>query len=193
MFILQLKGVNTMAYDSDRKPKYHLKLIVTGGGAVGKTSLVRRYVDDKFDFNYLLTVGMDPTNRLIEINGLLVNLIIFDVAGQERFQTLREVFFRKAHGALLVFDLTRSDTLDELYTWKEQIDSRLGEDLPKILVGNKCDLEEEIQIDYETLEDHVIQEFKPLKYIETSAYLDKNVREVFTDLTREILSKQGII
>ena len=123
-----------MAYDSNQKAKYHLKLIITGAGAVGKTSLVRRYVDNKFEFNYLLTVGMDPTNRLVEIDGILVNLVIFDVAGQERFQTLRDVFFRKANGALMVFDLTRSETLDDLYTWKEQMDSRLGENLPKILV-----------------------------------------------------------
>ncbi|MHA2225201.1 MAG: Rab family GTPase [Candidatus Hodarchaeales archaeon] len=178
----------------EQKPKYHLKIIVCGTGAVGKTAIVRRYVDDKFEFNYLLTVGLDPSNRHIEVNGTLVNLLIFDVAGQKRFQTLRELFFRKANGALLVFDLTRPETLDELYEWKEQIDQRLGKNkIPVILCGNKSDLEDMIQIDYGVLEDKIIPDFAPIKYLETSAYLDTNIREIFQILTKEILTQQGII
>ena len=176
------------------KAKYHLKIIICGAGAVGKTSIVRRYVEDKFEFNYLLTVGLDPSNRRIEVDGILVNLVIFDVAGQKRFQTLRDVFFRKANGALLVFDLTRPETLDELYEWKIQIDNRLGKDrIPMILVGNKSDLEDMIQIDYGLLEDEVIPDFGPIKYLETSAYQDENIRETFSFLTKEILKRQGIL
>lgn len=179
---------------ADDKAKYHLKIIVCGAGAVGKTSIVRRYVEDKFEFNYLLTVGLDPTNRRIEVDGTLVNLVIFDVAGQKRFQTLRDIFFRKANGALLVFDLTRPETLDELYEWKEQIDNRLGKDrIPIILVGNKSDLEDIVRIDYGYLEDQVIPDFTPIKYLETSAYQDENIRETFFYLTKEILEREGII
>jgi len=179
---------------TDKTPKFHLKIIVCGSGAVGKTSLIRRYIHDKFEFNYLMTVGMDPSNRLVEINNdLLVNLVIFDVAGQERFQMLRDIFFRKANGALLVFDLTRPETLDDLYEWKQQIDDRLGKDrIPNILIGNKSDLEDLIRIDYQTLEDNVLPDFKSIKYLETSAYLDHNVRDVFTLITEKILTKQGI-
>lgn len=178
---------------NDQKAKYHLKIIVCGAGAVGKTSIVRRYVKDKFEFNYLLTVGLDPSNRRIEVDGTLVNLVIFDVAGQKRFQTLRDVFFRKANGVLLVFDLTRPETLDELYEWKQQIDDRLGKDrIPAILIGNKSDLEDMIKIDYGHLEDNVIPDFSPIKYLETSAYQDENIRELFLYLTKEILKRQGI-
>ncbi|MFX0123593.1 MAG: Rab family GTPase [Candidatus Hodarchaeota archaeon] len=179
---------------NEQRAKYHLKIIVCGAGAVGKTSIVRRYVEDKFEFNYLLTIGLDPSNRIIEVEGIRVNLVIFDVAGQKRFQTLRDVFFRKANGALLVFDLTRPDTLDELYEWKKQIDDRLGKDrIPTILVGNKSDLEDMIQIDYSLLEDKIIPDFTPIKYLETSAYQDENIRETFFDLTREILKRQNIL
>lgn len=182
-----------MNYDK-QKAKYHLKIIVCGAGAVGKTSIVRRYIEDKFEFNYLLTVGLDPSNRIIEVDGILVNLVIFDVAGQKRFQTLRDVFFRKANGALLVFDLTRPETLDELYEWKMQIDKRLGKDrIPIILVGNKSDLEDMIQIDYGLLEDKIIPDFAPIKYLETSAYQDENIRETFINLTKEILKQQDIL
>ena len=174
--------------DYSEKAKYHMKIIVCGAGAVGKTSIVRRFVENKFDFNYLLTVGMEPSNRKLEVDGHLVNLILFDVAGQERFQTLRDVFFRKASGALLVFDLTRAETLDDLYEWKEQIDNRLGKDrIPNVLIGNKADLHDKIQIDYETLEDTIIPHFKPVKYLETSAYLNQNVHEAFSIVTSEVL------
>ena len=182
-----------MTYNKE-KAKYHLKIIVCGAGAVGKTSIVRRFVEDRFEFNYLLTVGLDPSNRRIEVDGILVNLVIFDVAGQKRFQTLRDVFFRKANGGLLVFDLTRPETLEELYEWKMQIDNRLGKDqIPTILVGNKSDLEDMIQIDYGLLEDEVIPDFGPIKYLETSAYQDENIRETFSFLTKEILKRQGIL
>jgi small GTP-binding protein len=180
------------------KAKYHMKIIVCGTGAVGKTSLVRRFVEDKFEFNYLLTVGMEPSNRKLEVENnletFLVNLVIFDVAGQDRFMTLRDVFFRKASGALLVFDLTRPETLDDLYEWKKQIDDRLGADrIPNVLIGNKSDLDDSIQLDYEALEDNVIPDFKPLEYLETSAYLDKNIHKAFSILTKEILKRQGIL
>jgi small GTP-binding protein len=176
------------------KAKYHMKIIVCGSGAVGKTSLVRRFVEDKFEFNYLLTVGMEPSNRKLEVENHLVNLIIFDVAGQERFMTLRDVFFRKASGALMVFDLTRPKTLDDLQEWKRQIDERLGTDkIPNVLIGNKSDLEDSIQLDYGELEDNVIPQFKPLKYLETSAYLDQNVHKAFSMLTKEIMKRQGIL
>jgi GTPase SAR1 family protein len=70
----------------DIRPKYHLKLIVCGTGAVGKTSITRRYVENKFEEGYLLTVGMEPSNRIIEVkdgkdNYIPVNLLIYDVAG----------------------------------------------------------------------------------------------------------------
>jgi len=176
------------------KAKYHMKIIVCGTGAVGKTSLVRRFVEDKFEFNYLLTIGMEPSNRKLEVENQLVNLIIFDVAGQDRFMTLRDVFFRKASGAIMVFDLTRPETLDDLYEWKQQIDERLGTDnIPIVLIGNKSDLEDSIQLDYGALEDNVIPHFKPLEYIETSAYLDKNVHKSFSILTKEIMKRQGIL
>lgn len=181
---------------SSRKAKYHLKLIVCGSGAVGKTSIVRRYVEDKFEHNYLITVGMDPSNRLVEIdiNGetTLINLIIFDVAGQERFQTLREVFFKGAHGALLVFDLTRPETLESLFDWKEQIEKRAS-GIPLILVGNKCDLDDSITIDYRILEDEIIPKLNISEYFETSAFTDIKVRDVFKAITTSSLINQGII
>ena len=174
--------------------KYHLKLIVCGTGAVGKTSTIKRFVQNNFEEGYLLTIGMEPSNHIIEIKdgqkeNIPVNLLIYDVAGQRRFQILREVFFRGAAGALFVFDLTRPQTLDELRDWHAQIMDRVGE-IPIILLGNKSDLEDQIAIDYDQLEDKFIPEFNCRKYFETSAATGKNVYDAFYKLTHEILTDQ---
>lgn len=183
---------------AEHTPKYHLKVIVCGSGAVGKTSIVHRYVHDKFEHNYLLTVGIEPSNRLLEVNGRsgseLVNLLIFDVAGEKQFQTFREIFFRKAHGALMVFDLTRPETLEDLYDWKAQIDSQLGgKRIPLVLCGNKSDLEDLNKLNYADLEDKVIPDLAPIKYLETSAMSDSNIREAFKTLASEILTSSSIL
>ena len=134
---------------------------------------------------------MDPSNTSVDVNigngkTKNVNLIVYDVAGQDRFQSLREVFFRGAHGALLVFDLTRPETLDDLEKWYQDLYDRTGP-VPTILIGNKADLEEEINVDYQAIEDVVVPKFKVVKYLETSCYLDKNVYQAFHDLTKEIM------
>ena len=148
----------------EKKPNYFLKLIICGAGGVGKTAIVRRYVQNKFDHNYLLTVGMEPSNKIIDYkDGKSCNLLIYDVAGQERFQTLREVFFRGANGALLVFDLTRAKTVDDLITWHRQILDRVGQ-IPTFLIGNKSDLDNKREIDEKTIFEKLIPKFKPLKY-----------------------------
>ena len=181
---------------SSSKPNLFFKIIVCGAGGVGKTSLIRRYVENKFEENYLMTLGMDPTNTAVEIDvdgkTVPVNLILYDVAGQARFQSLREVFFRGAHGALLVFDLTRPETLEELDKWYEELYDRAGP-IPTILIGNKSDMEEEIAIDYKQIEDVIIPRFKVIKYLETSAYLDNNVYESFQDVTKEILIQLKLV
>ena len=172
------------------------KLIVCGEGGVGKTSLIRRYVDNKFEENYLITLGMDPTNMAVEVeaNGKMipVNLILYDVAGQKRFQSLREVFFRGAHGALLVFDLTRPETVEKLEQWYSGLYNNAG-NIPTILVGNKSDLENEIAIDYKTIEDVILPKFNCLKYIETSAYLDKNIYSAFHEICKGVLAEKKLI
>lgn len=174
---------------SSNKAKFHLKLIMCGTGAVGKTSIVRRFVEGKFEHRYLMTVGMEPSNRLVDIEGNKVNLLIYDVAGQKRFETLRELFFRGAHGGFLVFDLTRAEeTLNELQEWKDQIDQRSA-DIPLILVGNKSDIAE---LDSDIDEEEIIDKLGAMIYVETSASNDTNIDKIFTELAREILTRQGI-
>lgn len=178
-----------------KKVDYNLKIIVCGEGAVGKTSIVRRFIENKFEHRYLLTVGMEPSNKIIEVKGpngekIKINLLIYDVAGQKRFQLMREIFFRGANGAILVFDITRPiDTIEGLLEWNEQVKERAG-DIPKVLVGNKIDVKEEFDFMTEDIAD-LIPKFECDHYIETSAAKGEQIEDIFEKLTKDILLRQN--
>ncbi|MHA2105530.1 MAG: Rab family GTPase [Candidatus Hodarchaeales archaeon] len=175
---------------------YSLKLIVCGSGGVGKTSIVRRYVENKFSAGYLLTLGMEPSNRTINIKidnkTYSINQQIWDVAGQKRFQFVRKLYFSGASGALLVFDLTKPNTLTELREWRAEILDRVGP-IPMLLIGNKSDLKNHISINNNDLENIFIPEYGVQKYVMTSALLDKGISEAFNFLTSHILKIKNII
>ncbi len=175
---------------------YTLKLIVCGAGGVGKTSIVRRYVENKFSAGYLLSLGMEPSNRTIDVNfdgqTISISQQIWDVAGQKRFRFVRELYFSGASGALLIFDLTKSNTLTELREWHSQIKEKVGS-IPMILMGNKSDLKDHISINNDDLEKNFIQEFGVLKYFASSALLGKGISEAFYFLTSEIVKNKKII
>ena len=123
------------------QPDYNFKILLLGDAAVGKTSLVQRFVHDRFDSSYLMTIGMEPSEKHVELkDGTKVALSIWDLAGQERFRFIRHTFYKGAKAALIVFDLTRSATLKSIQKWNKEFVENCGSSVVKILVGNKEDL-----------------------------------------------------
>ncbi|MFX1511998.1 MAG: Rab family GTPase [Promethearchaeota archaeon] len=179
---------------STTKSKYILKILLVGEAAVGKTSLVQRFVHNQFKENYLLTVGMEPYTKIIELkeankDPIRLTLSIWDIAGQQRFQIYRNVFYKGAHGVFLVFDLTRPASLTKLTKeWLPDVHQMTSPDLPSILIGNKADLEDKIMIDPEIDVDPVKKAANVSNYIETSAKTGENVSEAFNALATEIVS-----
>ncbi|NHJ33568.1 MAG: GTP-binding protein, partial [Asgard group archaeon] len=100
-----------MAGQKGRDSTYIFKVLLIGEAAVGKTSLTIKFIHGKFKSDYLLTVGMEPYSKYIKMGNDMVTLSIWDIAGQQRFDVFRTMFFRGAKAALLVFDLTRPVTL----------------------------------------------------------------------------------
>ena len=130
-----------------KQPDYNFKILLLGDAAVGKTSLVQRFVHDRFDSSYLMTIGMEPSEKLVDLNdGTRVALSIWDLAGQERFQLIRHTFYTGAKAALLVYDLTRASTLKNVQKWSKEFVDNCGKDVVKVLVGNKEDLKNQIAV-----------------------------------------------
>lgn len=134
--------------DQDKIKHYHFKVITVGDIGVGKTSLIRRYVENKFTMNYKSTIGVDYSEKSVNWNeNIIVTLQIWDCAGQERFDSIIKSYFRDSHGAICVFDMSRNTTLGSVAKWKKKVSelcissiTREKIDPPCLLLANKADL-----------------------------------------------------
>jgi len=128
-----------------------LKVIILGDSGTGKTSLMNRYMLQKFDNRYKATIGADFLARDIEVNGQLVRLQIWDTAGQERYQSLGSAFFRGADACILVFDVTQQESFAHISSWLDEFSIQAGR-RDCVLLGNKIDLVENRQVATKTVE-----------------------------------------
>lgn len=168
---------------------YKLKILLCGPAAVGKTSLIHRFIKSKFDRDYKLTVGVDILTKDVEYApGQVATLSIWDIGGQERFSFIRTTFYKGASGVLLVFDLTRSATWDSVQNWRDEVKQFAG-DIPFVLIGNKVDLIPEVGEVIDTDECKDYAEDEDSIYIETSAKTGENVDEAFVELTKRIVAR----
>ncbi|MHA1730579.1 MAG: Rab family GTPase, partial [Promethearchaeota archaeon] len=123
---------------------FKLKILLCGPAAVGKTSLIHRFIRSKFQADYKLTVGVDILTKDVEYApGELATLSIWDIGGQQRFEFIRSTFYKGAAGVLLVFDLSRAETWQQIQKWRNEVRQFAG-DIPFVLIGNKVDLLEEL-------------------------------------------------
>ncbi|MHA1126603.1 MAG: Rab family GTPase [Candidatus Heimdallarchaeota archaeon] len=176
--------VNTRGRDSS----FIFKVLLIGEAAVGKTSLTMKFIHGKFKSDYLLTVGMEPYSKYLKIGNDSVTLSIWDIAGQQRFDVFRTMFFRGAKAALLVFDLTRPATLAKLQDWHSDLVKNAGKDVQTILIGNKNDLEDLRSVSKKDALAYA-KKIKALAYIETSAKTGLNVDESFYKITEKLVKR----
>ncbi len=167
---------------------YKYKVVLTGEGAVGKTSLVNQFIHHQFNKKQEQTVGIDISAMTVEYApGDLATLSIWDIAGQQRFEFIRNTFYRGATGALLVFDLSREQTFVKTREWLSDIRKLVGKNIPFVLIGNKADLLEDVGDVVDRDEARAFAENEDSIYIETSARTGDNVEWVFKELTRRII------
>jgi small GTP-binding protein len=156
-----------------------LKVVVAGDGTVGKTSLVRRFCEGKFEMTRVATIGVDFQTKLVELPERTVKLSIWDMAGQDRFQVIRTGFYRGSRAAALVFDVTSPDSFANLERWRQEIIEVVPQQ-PFVVVGNKTDLERKISPEQGAAFAQGIQ----AAYVETSALSGTGVPELFLSLAR---------
>jgi small GTP-binding protein len=146
--------------------EYLLKICAIGSGNVGKTSLIRRFAENKFEANYLPTLGVDITTKRMEVNNKPVKLILVDTAGQEFFGKLRPSYYRGASACLILFALNDSKSFTSIPNWLEEFRKYIPAS-PIALAGNKKDLEKDRKITED--EARKLAKELDLTYYETSA------------------------
>jgi len=183
------ESLGDLTGDNVQLVKMARKVVVIGDPAVGKTSLIKRFVQDVFDDRYLNTIGAKVMKKELGVNrpdtGEIVDLklILWDIAGQETFSTVKKAYYRGASGAIVVCDLTRKDTMEHMHRWIENLFD-VSDVVPMAIICNKNDLGEEVEF---TLED-VEAEYAPYgaPVYTTSAKMGENVEMVFHELGKMI-------
>ncbi|MFX1417888.1 MAG: Rab family GTPase [Promethearchaeota archaeon] len=167
---------------------FSFKIIMIGPGAVGKSSLIRRFVENEFSFNYKFTIGVEINSKMVEYRkGVFAKLTIWDIGGQDRFKILRRNFYDGTHGALVVFDLSRAQTLPKMKQWVADMNHILEKEIPMVVLGNKVDLLSKIGNVTDQVEARSFAEKIGSIYIETSAKSGNNVERAFAELVQIIV------
>ena len=168
------------------------QILIIGDPSVGKTSVIRRYTNGTFKEEYLSTVGLDYYSKEEIIDGKTINIKLWDTAGEERYKSLTQNYFRNAEGVLLVFDVTNTDSFNNLKEWINSIKQNMeGKNIfiPIIIIGNKLDMEDQREITKEQAEQFVSE--NKYKYFETSAKTGEGIDKSIRELAVQILKQDG--
>eukprot|EP01091_Cochliopodium_minus_P001927 TRINITY_DN11881_c0_g1_i1.p1 TRINITY_DN11881_c0_g1~~TRINITY_DN11881_c0_g1_i1.p1 ORF type:complete len:213 (-),score=54.91 TRINITY_DN11881_c0_g1_i1:13-651(-) len=172
----------------DKECDQILKILLIGESGVGKSSILMRYCDDTFTSTYLSTIGVDFKIKTLEMEDKKkINLQLWDTAGQERFRTITTSYYRGAQGIILVFDLTDRTTFSQISNWVEEIRDNSSPNVKLILVGNKKDLKDKIQVT--EIEAQELAKQLNCEYIETSAKTDENIDTMIYRFSEYLLDK----
>ncbi|KAF0982623.1 hypothetical protein FDP41_011553 [Naegleria fowleri] len=171
---------------------HNFKLVMVGDSATGKSSIITQFTEDEFKEQISPTIGVDFKVKFLTVNKKKVKLTIFDTAGQERFRTLTSSYYRNSHGIILVYDVTRFETFENLRNWLKECDLySTFEDCVKLLIGNKIDLKDDRKVTAEQA--HNFAKSNNMVYIETSAKTKENVDKAFEEVVYQILNTSNLL
>lgn len=174
------------------EPKRAYKIVLIGDPEVGKTSIRRKYMGKSFRADYLKTLGADFAAQKVNVEGELVLLTIWDLAGQSIFHGMRSSFYHGCKCALIVFDVTNPSSLENCLKWGEEAVKFAKNSLRKIyLIGNKIDLTNDVAITQEDV-NKIVRKFDevikfPVKTYETSALTGENIIELFEHMSKNLI------
>ena len=160
-------------------------IMTLGISSVGKTSFILRFTENSFQNLFYSTVGIDCKAKIIEIENIKYKLLFYDTAGQERYKSLAPNLIKKAHGIIIMYDITNKSSFDSIPEIIKNIKEVKGDDFPMILIGNKKDLEQDREIKKEEGED--LASKNGIEYFEISNKEGINIQEAGFSIVNKIL------
>ena len=163
------------------------KIVLIGDSFVGKTNIMSKYLKNEFHEDSKATVGVEFGAKKFDIEGKSVKAQIWDTAGQERYKSITTTYYKGAKGALIVYDITRKETFDSVDRWISELINSGDKNITMLLIGNKCDLDNQRQVSKEQGEEKA-KAFK-VAFLETSASSGENLDVAFEMIMKEVYSK----
>ncbi|KAE8707826.1 Ras-related protein RABA1g [Hibiscus syriacus] len=172
------------AYRADDDYDYLFKVVLIGDSGVGKSNLLSRFTRNEFSLESKSTIGVEFATRSIRVDDKVVKAQIWDTAGQERYRAITSAYYRGAVGALLVYDVTRHVTFENVERWLKELRGHTDANIVIMLVGNKADLRHLRAVTTDDAE--AFAERENTFFMETSALETTNVESAFTDVLKQI-------
>ena len=167
-----------------------INIMTLGISSVGKTSFIFRFTENTFQNLFISTIGIDYKVKIIEIENIKYKLIFYDTAGQEKFKSVAPNLIKKAHGIIIMYDITNKSSFDSIPDIIKNIKEEKGNDFPMILIGNKIDLEQDREIKKEEGKD--LASKNGIEFFEISNKEGINVQEAGFAIVNKILEKRKI-
>jgi len=182
-----------MARRPDEEYDYLFKVVLIGDSGVGKSNLLSRFTRNEFCLESKSTIGVEFATRTLQVEGRTVKAQIWDTAGQERYRAITSAYYRGALGALLVYDVTKPTTFENVSRWLKELRDHADSNIVIMLIGNKTDLKHLRAVATEDAQNYAEKE--GLSFIETSALEATNVEKAFQTILAEIyriISKKSL-
>ncbi|CAL9765105.1 unnamed protein product [Musa acuminata subsp. burmannicoides] len=173
-----------MAHRVDHEYDYLFKIVLIGDSGVGKSNILSRFTRNEFCLDSKSTIGVEFATKTIQIEGKTIKAQIWDTAGQERYRAITSAYYRGAVGALLVYDITKQKTFDNVQRWLRELRDHADSNIVIMMAGNKSDLSHLRAVSED--DGQVFAEKEGLSFLETSALESLNVEKAFQTILMEI-------
>ncbi|XP_072958730.1 ras-related protein Rab11C-like [Typha angustifolia] len=183
-----------MAHRVDHEYDYLFKIVLIGDSGVGKSNILSRFTRNEFCLESKSTIGVEFATKTLQIEGKTIKAQIWDTAGQERYRAITSAYYRGALGALLVYDVTKKQSFDNVQRWLRELRGHADSNIVLMMAGNKSDLKHLRAVSENEAE--LLAEKEGLSFLETSALEATNVEKAFHTILTEIyhiVSKKALI
>ena len=171
----------------DENYEMMFKVVLVGDSSVGKTNMMSKYLRNEFHEDSKATVGVEFGSKQFNIEGHPIKAQIWDTAGQERYKAITSAYYKGAKGAFVVYDITRKQSFESVDRWINDLRAAADKNLSIIIIGNKCDLEDQRQVNKEQGEEKA-KNFE-VAFMETSALSGENLDKAFEKMINEVFKK----